>query len=247
MQIEKTQKEIDMLFRKYKIPALTHNLPMDNLNQWAFKVADHFSLDRDKFRESVTELFWNVSHVQLSLGYALIARQSCKFPKGIQGESFREEDIPNMIGMPEMHFWLHIYSCYECLYRCWERIAIVLQDVCFPEYSRKKYFNQIVDDLGKDSKYDYNKYLRELKKQIKNWSKIAEIRNGLSHGKSSPFQNTIIEGILSDTVGPNGLPIPKLIYSSKNLVQETKDIVEKYRNLLPVIKIMKEFIDNIDK
>lgn len=246
MEIEKIQEEIAELFRKYKIPALTHNLPMENLNQWAFKVARYFILGEEGFRDSVTELFWSVSHVQLSLGYALIARQSCKFPKGTQGEAFREEDIPNMIGMPEMHFWLHIYSCYECIYRCWERITMILQGACFPRCSRKKYFNQIVNDLCKDSKYKHNKSLKELKKQVKNWSKIAEIRNGLSHGKSSPFQNTIIKGTLSDTVGLDGLPIPKLIYSSKNLIQETKDVVEKYRNVLPAIKVMKEFIDNID-
>ena len=85
-----------------------------------------------------------------------------------------------------------------------------------------------------------------LRNQVKNWIKIADIRNGLSHGKSSPFQNTTIEGILSDTVDLDGLPVPKLIYSSKNLIQEIKDVVDKYRKLLPAIKAMKEFIDNID-
>lgn len=245
IQINSIQEEIGRLFKKYKVPAITHNLPMDNLNQWAFKVAAHFTLNQEEFRDSVTELFWSVSHVQIALGYVLIARESCAYPKGIQGEAFREEDIPNMIGMPEMHFWHHMYCCYECLYRVWERVSIVLKEVCFPKLSEKRYFNQIIDDLSRSQKYAQNKYLRELRKQEGHWCKIAEIRNGLSHGKSSPFKNTNIEGVLSNVVSLDGLPVPKLVYSSKNLKQEIEEVVDKYRKVLPAIKAMKDFIDNI--
>jgi hypothetical protein len=245
IQINRIQKEISELFKKYKIPAVTHNLPMENLHQWAYRVADHFKLDREEIRQSVTELFWSISHVQLALGYALIAKESCAYPKGTCGEAFREEDIPNMIGMPEMHFWHHTYCCYECLYRVWERISIVLKGVCFPASSEKKYFNQIIDDLCRSPKYNQNKFLKELKKQESHWCKIAEIRNDLSHSKSSPFRNTNIEGVLSSIISPYGLPLPKLNYSSKNLKQEIEQIVDKYRKILPAIKAMKDFIDNV--
>jgi len=245
IQIHIIQKEITDLYKKYKIPAVTHNLPMENLHQWAYKVADHFKLDREEFRQSVTELFWSISHIQLALGYALIAKESCAYPKGIHGEAFREEDIPMMTGMPEMHFWHHVYCCYECLYRAWERISIVLMSVCFPASSEKKYFNQITDDLCKNPKYNRNKCLQELKKQERHWCKIAKIRNDLSHGKSSPFQNSNIEGVLSNVLDIDGLPMPKLKYSSKNLKHEIENIVDKYRKILPAIKAMKDFIDNI--
>ncbi len=244
-KINNIQEEINRLFKKYKIPAITHNLPMGNLNQWALKVAAHFSLNQEEFRDSVTELFWSISHVQLALGYALIAKESCTYPKGIRGEVFREEDIPNMIGMSEMHFWHHVYCCYECLYRVWERISIVLKSVCFPSFSGKKYFNQIIYDLTGGRKYNQNRFLKDLKKQESHWCKIAKIRNGLSHGKSSPFKNTNIEGVLSSVVSLDGLPMPKLIYSSKNLKQEIEEVVDKYRKVLPAIKAMKGFIDNI--
>src|SRR3989338_7324511 len=125
IEIKKIHEVIGEFFKKYKIPAITLNLPIENLGQWAHKVAIHFNLDQDEVRQSVTELFWSVGYVQLSLGYVLIARQSCKFPKGICGEVFREEDIPLMMEIPEMHFWLHVYNCYECIYRCWERISTV--------------------------------------------------------------------------------------------------------------------------
>lgn len=245
MQIEKIQKEIMRLFKKYEIPAITHNLPMENLNQWAYEVAVHFKLDQEEFRLSVTELFWSISHVQLAIGYALIAKESCMYHQGIRGEAFREEDIPNMIGMPEMHFWYHVYCCYECIYRVWERISIVLKGVCFSTSSEKKYFNQIINDLDKSPKYNKNAFLKELKKQESHWCNIAEIRNDLSHDKSSPLQNTNIEGVLSNVVSLDGLPIPIVTYSSKSLKQEIGKVVDKYRKVLPAIKAMKEFIDNI--
>lgn len=245
IKIDEIQKEIDKLFTKYKIPALTHNLPMENLHTWADKVAYHFKLDNEKFRKIVTELFWSVSHIQLALGYSLIAKESCTYPLGIEGEAFCEDDIPTLMAMPEMHFWYHAYYCYECIYRTWERISSVLMGVCFPLSSEKKYYNQVIDDLSKSQKFNQNKYLKDLKKQEAHWCKIAEIRNDLSHDKSSPFQNSKIEGVLSRVIDIDGLPMPKLVYSAKNLKQEIEQLVDKYRKILPAIKALKDFIDNI--
>lgn len=246
MEIQKIQEEIAKLFKKYRIPALTLNLPMENLHQWAYEVANHFHLDQDEFRESVTELFWSIAHIQISLGYALIARQSCEYPKGTQGIAFHEKDLPNVITMPEIHFWFHIYNSYECLYRCWERITSVIKNVCYPNLTEKRYFDQIINDLAKDKKFNQNVFLKSLQKQIKNWSKIVESRNKISHGKSSPLCNMSIQGKASDVLGIDGLPIIYLEYSVKNLKEELEHVIDKYRKVLPVIKNMKEFIDNID-
>ena len=43
--IDTIQKEISQLFGKYKIPAITKNLPPENLQEWSMKVAVHFKLD----------------------------------------------------------------------------------------------------------------------------------------------------------------------------------------------------------
>ncbi len=245
MNIDEIQKEINRLFGKYSIPAITKNLPMENLHKWSDSVSKHFNLDADKFQKSVTELFWSIAHVQLSLGYSLIARQSCSFPKGTQGTSTSEEGVPNMIQMPEIHFWFHIYNCYECIYRCWERVTVVMKNVCYPQVLNKKYFNQIINDLKDDPKYNKNKFLSDLQKHECHWVKIAEIRNELSHGESSPFRNTSIEGTLSEVLGIDGLPIPVLNYSAESIIKEIEEAVEKYRRILPVIKSMKDFIDSI--
>ncbi len=247
--IDTIQKEIDQLFKKYGIPALTKNLPMENLQEWSRKVAIHFKLDEESFRQTVTELFWSMAHVQLSLGHTLIAIQECEFINGIQGIALHEKDVPN-IKMPEIYFWYHIYNSYECVYRCWARINNVIINVCFPDLpekqARMKYFPQTVSDLQKNSKYNKNPYLNELQNHIKHRKKAADDRNAISHGKSSPIRNMNIEGKVSDLLGANSLPFIYLDYSCKSLSAELDSIIDKYRKILPAIKAMKDFIDNIE-
>ena len=95
MDINEIQTRIGELFSKYNIPAITLNMPTENLHRWSSQVAAHFKLNVENFSQVMSELFWSAAHIQLSLGYALIARQDCKFPKGIKGKAFKEEDMPN--------------------------------------------------------------------------------------------------------------------------------------------------------
>jgi len=243
--IDTIQKEISQLFGKYKIPAITKNLPPENLQEWSMKVAVHFKLDEESFRQAVTDLFWSVGHVQLSLGYALIARQDCKFPKGTKGKALHEKDVPDAILMPEIHFWYHIYNSYECIYRCWERITSVIGSACYPGLTTKIYYDQLINKLSKDKDYKKNPCLKALTKQIKHWNKAAEYRNKISHGKSSPFRNMTIEGKVSKVLGSDGHPIVYLDYSVKSPINEIKHVVGEYRKILSAIIAMKDFIDHI--
>ena len=104
MNINDIQVEIDRLFGEHEIPAITKNLPMENMQKWSHEVANHFNLDAEEFRQAVCELFWSAAHVQLSLGYALIAKRDCAFPSGTQGAALHEKDIPNVTNMPEILF-----------------------------------------------------------------------------------------------------------------------------------------------
>jgi hypothetical protein len=250
IDIDTIQKEIDQLFHKYEIPAITKNLPMENLQVWSRKVATHFKLDEENFRQAVTELFWSIGHVQLSLGHMLIAMQECEFINGTQGIALHEKDIPN-IKMAEIYFWYYAYTAHECVYRCWERINNVLMHACFPGLSEKQfrmqYFPQTISALQKNSKYNQNPYLKELEKYIEYRNKAAGDRNEISHGKSSPMRNMKIEGRVSDLLGTSGLPFIYLDYSSKSLSAELNSIIDKYKKVLPGIKAMKDFLDNINK
>ena len=247
MNINEIQTEIGSLFGKYKIPAITTNIPIENLHRWSSEVATHFSLDKDGFSKVMSELFWSAAHIQLSLGYALIARQDCEFPKGTNGKAFKEEDMPDAIGLPEIHFWYHLYNSYECIYRCWERITTVIKSVCYPNSNEKMYFDQIVNALDEDDIYNKNPHLNSLKKQIKHWNKAAEARNEISHGESSPFRNMNIEGKVSDVLGSDGLPLIYSNYSIKSPRESIDQVVEKYKKVFPAMKIVVDFIDNIDR
>jgi len=249
INIDTIQKEIDQLFGKYKIPALTKNLPMQNLQEWSIKVAKHFKLDEESFRQAVTELFWSMANVQLSLGHTLIALQECDFVDGIQGIALHEKEVPN-IKMPEIYFWYYVSVSYECIYRCWERINNVIMHVCFPHLSEKefkrKYFPETISDLQKNPKYNQIVHLKELQSHVEYRKKVADIRNEISHGKSSPIRNMRIEGKVSELLGVNGLPFIYLDYSGKSLNAELNSIIDKYREVLPAIKAMKDFIDSIE-
>ena len=247
MNINKIHTEIGNLFSKYKIPAITNKIPIENLHRWSDEVAAHFNLDAEDFSKVMTELFWSAAHVQLSLGYALIARQDSNFPKGEKGKAFKEKDIPNAIAIPEIHFWYHIYNSYECIYRCWERITAVLKGVCYPRSNKKMYFDQIVDVLNNDGAYNKNPHLKALRKQIKHWNKAAKARNEISHGKSSPFRNMSIEGKVSDLLGGDGLPLIYCNYFIKSPKENIEQVVDKYKKIFPAMEVTVNFIDNIDR
>ena len=247
MNIDDIQAEISRLFGKYKIPVITKNIPIENLHRWSSEVSAHFNLNEDQFTKALSELFWSAAHVQLSLGYALIARQDCKFPKGTKGKAFKEEEMPDAIGMSEIHFWYHIYNAYECIYRCWERITSVLQSVCYSRISNKMYFDEIVNTLAEDETFNKNPLLNSLKKQIKHRIKAAKARNDISHGKSSPFRNMQIEGNVSNVLAMSGSPIIYLNYSVNSPKESIEQVIDKYKKVFLAMKIMVDFIDNIDR
>ena len=247
MTINEIQKGIDYLFNQYKIPVITHNIPMENLHRWSSEVADHFKLNKEDFRKVVAEFFWSAAHIQLSLGYALIAKKECKFPMGINGKVHKEADMPHAIGLPEIHFWYHLYHCYECIYRSWERMASVLKNVCYPKNKEKMYFDKIVKALETDSLYNKNPHLNSLKKQIKHWNKIAKERNEVSHDKSSPFQNMNIEGKISNILTIDGFPEVYLNYSVASPKENLENVIDKYKKVYPAMKVIVDFIDNIGR
>lgn len=245
--IDKLQSNINRLFAEYKIPQITRNLPIENLQSWSQKVAKHFELEPDKFTQTVSELFWTTSHVQFSIGYALLAKKDCKSPYGAKGTFMNEKDIPDDFGIAELHFWYHLYNSYECIYRCWERITTVIKYVCYPGNMDKIYFDQLVKKLEGDIKFINNKSLKNLKKQIKHWNRIASIRNKRSHLVTSPHLNIKIEGKASELLGVDGLPIIYLDYVIESPKKSVELIVDKYKKILPAILTMKGFIDSIDR
>jgi len=131
MQVEDIHNQIFEQFKKYQYPVLTTQLNMEGLQNWSIAVAGILCIDVNDFLSKTKELFWSASHVQLALGYGLIARQNCRYPRGIEGTAYND-DVPDMVGLPEIHFWYHMSCARECIYRCWERMTVIIRSACYP-------------------------------------------------------------------------------------------------------------------
>jgi hypothetical protein len=115
--IQHIEENIAELFKTYKIPALTLNLSIEDLQSWADVISKRLKLDQDYFYPKASEFFWALSHVQLAMGYALVARQACEYPRGKEGASYDENSVPELLDLCDMHFWHHAFCVRECIYR----------------------------------------------------------------------------------------------------------------------------------
>ena len=241
--IQQIQKNIAGLFETYKIPALTLNLPIENLQSWAEDISKRLELDPEYFYPKASEFFWALSHVQLAMGYALVARQSCEFPKGKNGTSYDDKSTPDLLDLCDMHFWHHAFYVRECIYRCWERLAAILSAACYPNIKEKLYFDGIVGKIATDLGIDIDLEINNLKKQIKHWNKASSIRNKLSHHESSPFNKININVEFTDLIGFNRKAIPKYHYKTENIVHEIEIMKDAYLKLLPAFIDVTKFIN----
>jgi hypothetical protein len=200
-------------------------------------------LDRNEFWHLNHEFFWALSSTEVSIGYVLIARQSCLYPFGVTKVGYNiDETIPEF-GIPELHFWYHINNTRECIYRCWERITSILKCVCYGEKNDKFYFPTIVNEILSDHRYSENHTAKQLKKYEEYWTKDSGLRNSLSHGASSPFIKDKFK------IKPSDKDEIRFIIENEypNLVQEIESVKTSYIRLLDVWKGVKQFIESMIK
>lgn len=233
-RIYDTHNEIQRIYKKYKYPWLTLRLPVENLYSWGTKTAKRLKIDEDKFCQRVVGINWAVSHVQLSLGYVLIAKQEVRFPRGIKGVSKDIKTIPDE-NLAYLYFWFHSYMTIECLYRSWERITNLIRAACYPNCKNKYYFDGMIDKIKEDSSINQNRYLKDLKEQVKNWNKIAKLRNKLSHEDSSSINEIELS---CDNITVN--------YCYKDVRQELEKLKSYYIKLIPAITAARNFIENVN-
>jgi len=167
IEIPLLHKEILELFTRYKYNWETSSLPMDVLHEWSESVSQLLLIDNKVFSSNMSELFWALSSVQLSIGYALISRQTCQYPKGIKGEAFSEKEVPNFLGISEIHLFYHLNNSWESIYRCWERLSSVLCVVLYPNEGKKLYF--IKEDLLKWVQEGKVKTMKEIENDATNY------------------------------------------------------------------------------
>lgn len=241
--ITEIHKDIIELFKSYKIDWETNRLPMDNLHDWSNGVAELLSIDRKVISSKMTEIFWCLAHVQLSIGYSLLSRQTCQYPKGIKGVAYEEKDVPILINISEIHLFYHLNNAWESLYRCWERLSAVICIVIFPNRNEKMYFDDVVNIISKDSYLSKNKNMKSLKAQIKFWNKVSKERNRISHFESSPMKKIQLEPGVANIYTPKGHVLPKVSFSSVNLINEINKVRDNYKNIFPAVIAVQQFIE----
>lgn len=240
--IEDIQAEMGKQFSSRKLELFTLQLNIADMAKWAEGVAKKHNLDKHDFQYGIKELFWAVGTIQLDIGHALIAMKECPYPSGKNGIALKEKEIPE-VNLSDLHFWHHVYNCYEAIYRFWERCVMVLKMRLTPQLKGKYYFDGYVNFLGKCDGVSSLKEVKDLKKYLKSWGKISCKRNEISHGKSNPFLNMSIEVTFSGLSDYLGKPLAKYEYQLPNLKQEIETIINYYRKSFELLYSVKSVCD----
>ncbi|KAF0140382.1 MAG: hypothetical protein FD122_2496 [Stygiobacter sp.] len=240
--IQIIHSEIIELFKKYKISWETNKLPIELLQEWSYGAAELLDLDREHIRKRFSEIYWALFSVQLSLGYALISRQTCKYLRGLKGEAFSPNNIP-LISVSEFHLFYHLNNSWESIYRCWERLSSLLCSIIFPNETNKLYFDNTVNLIGSSEDLQSLLKYNDLKKQIKFWNKAARERNKISHRESSPMKIMQTKTDTAHIYGPNNEYIPKVTFTFSNLLNDINNVRDNYYRIVPAVLIVKEYCE----
>ena len=235
------------LYKKYNVDSIIRKLSIEKMQDWGIRTSKRLNLSGDILQDRISEIYWSVGDLEISLGYTLWCLDYCKFPKGKSGDTYSEGQIP-VIDIPETHFWFHIHNSRECMYRCWERIKSLLNSVCYPKSTDKKlYFNNLIDKIKMDPQFNSNPKLNELEKLGEIWKKVAGLRNKSSHKESSPLKSIKIETKNTGLYNRSGEGLNHIYYEFKSLNNEVKVITDLYKKLILSIKVVQEFIDIISR
>jgi hypothetical protein len=242
--IDKIHGKIADYFNKYDFPALTLAIPIDKLHNWCDINSSKNRISKELFYSHCSDFYWAIANVQIALGYTLVSRESSINPKGHSVKTSDENKIPD-IGLAEIHFWHHSYCAWECIYRCWERIALIIQSVCYPKDDQKVYFDGLVNQLKTDQKYRNNPNINSLNKLIKHCNKVRKIRNRASHQETSPFKKQKLDVEFSRLLNVGGQEIPIFEFSTESLIDEIEKLKKSYLKIFDAFMDSKRFIDSI--
>ncbi|MFA5921478.1 MAG: hypothetical protein WC856_09325 [Methylococcaceae bacterium] len=230
------------LFTRRKLELFTIQLNIADMATWAEGIARKRKIDGHEFQNAVKELFWALGSIQLNIGHTLIALEECSFPGGTKGVALKEKEIPD-VNLADLHFWHHLYNCYEAIYRFWERCVTVLRMRLTPHLKEKFYFDGYVNLVSTKEELSQLYEIADLRNYLKAWGKISRKRNEISHGKSNPFLNLNIDVEFSKLSDYLGKPIAKYKFELPNLKQETETVINYYRKSSKLLYSIKAICD----
>ncbi len=227
-----------VLFKQYKIRLLTQGVFLKYMHdlQVPKTIQCNNEIDNYKFIDMTRQLYWAIASVQFELGYMLIALESNK-------KNIKDDDDDNLF-LSHMDFIHHYFLSTECLYKVWERFAVILNYIHTKQEKKNGYYANIINEIEKSKIYD-SAVVKKLKKHQKQWDKIAEDRNNVSHEYSS-----LIHGMESEvTVSPirdfMGNYIFKIEDKKIDLKNHFISIKNKFYQLEKLDSTVYEFIDSL--
>lgn len=236
------QAKMGELFTRRKLELFTVQLNIADMATWAEGIASKRNLDRHEFQNAVKELFWALGSIQLNIGHTLMALEESSFPGGTKGIALKEKEIPD-VNLADLHFWHHLYNCYEAIYRFWERCVTILRMRLTPHLKEKFYFDGYVHLLSTIDGLSRPNEIADLRNYLKAWGKIAWKRNEISHGRSNPFLNLNVGVEFSKLSDYRGKPIAKYQFELPNLKQEAETVINYYRKSFKLLYSIKAVCD----
>jgi hypothetical protein len=246
IKIESIQNHIGRKFRELKYPISTIDFDFPILFKYAKKHSVRLKLDHDIASKKLSDIWFAMASVQLSIGYMLVAKDSAKFPRGFKQTALSHDELQIDINIGDLHFWYHHNMAVECVYRVWERVSNLLKFFSNIKENRKKiYFNDIMVELGKKSIYSKLDNYVKLMQCEKHWVKIAGQRNKLSHEECRLLGDDKVYICDSKILRCDETPFQHLETLSPDLFQVIDNIKNKYIECIEVVKIAMQFIEEL--
>lgn len=244
------------LFQQYKLPILSIFYSPVLIEKWAARIIRRkikcFDKERFNFpRELGSELYWSYTDLQLVIQHMLWIKNCGGLTKGIDEKQFNKIDLPKG-QVIDFIFWHYVGYSWESLYRTWNRLANLINFFIFDVMDYKKarkdkiplYFNRIIERIEKECVVlAKSKPYIALKKKSKEYNKIANKRNTISHHKSSIFSRFKINIDAYPIYQPSGLPsfVAQVEFSDPS--REVSEILRLYRNIKIVSELTFDLIN----
>jgi hypothetical protein len=246
VKIESIQNHIGQKFRELGYPIASIEFDFPILFKFARNHSFRLKIDYDLASKKLSDVWFAIASVQLSIGYMLVAKDSAKFPRGYKQTTLSHNGLEIDMNIGDLHFWYHHNMAVECIYRVWERITNLLKFYCNIKGIRKRmYYNDIIRELKKNSIYSKLGNFGKLLEYEKHWVKIAGQRNKLSHEECRLLGDDKIYILDSNILRCDEKPFQHVQTLSPDLFQVIDNIKNKYIRCSEVFKAALQFIEEL--
>lgn len=211
---------------------------------------------RLRVKMMASELYNSLGDFQLNLGFALRILETEKVHAGLR-KTRRDDIVMIEGGVFDSLFWLFVGNAWEALYRIWARIEVLLiffvfnidveNKLDFRKIKNHRYFDSLVRKIeAEKSQFAVGKEFAELKKSKKKYRKLANLRNDLSHHRSSVLSRFELKDVEYSPIYRPGIGQSwKLTSTFPSAKREITKLVRAYNDAYKTVAAMCRFLKAI--